>query len=366
MAKKDYYEILGVAKSASADEIKKAHRKLALKYHPHRQGPEASEEKMKELNEAYGVLSDPEKRKQYDTFGHGFSASGGPSGGWDPRQYGQGFEGFNINMEDFGGLGDIIDALRGGGGRSRRRRQKGADIEVGISIDFMDAVKGAEREIVLDKYNVCEKCKGSGAEPGSGEKDCPTCGGSGQVTSERRTIFGTFAQASICKKCNGAGKVPENPCAKCHGAGRTKDRKSIKVKIPAGIDSGQTIPIAGQGEAGPAGMKPGDLYLTVMVKASPKFHREGSNIFTEVKISFPDAALGTTVEVETVSGNVKLNIPDGTQSGKVFKLSGKGMPRPGSAGHGDHLVTITVETPSKLSRKQHQLLEDFKNDKSWF
>lgn len=367
MLKKDYYEILGVSKNASTDEIKKAYRKLAQKYHPHRNGPEASEAKMKELNEAYGILSDPQKRKAYDQFGHAepFGAGAG-AGGFDPRQYQQGFEGFNINFEDFGGLGDIFEMFGGGGGRSRRRAQRGADIEAGFSIDFMDAVKGSEREIVLDKYNVCEKCRGSGAEPGSGKKDCPTCGGSGQVRLERRTIFGTFAQSTMCETCNGTGRVPEKPCTKCHGAGRVREKKSVKIKIPAGIDSGQSIRVAGQGEAGPAGTKPGDLYLTVMVKEDPRFHREGSNILSEAKITFPDAALGTTVDVETVEGNVKLRVPAGTQSGKVFKLSGKGMPRPNSAGRGDHLVTVTVETPSKLSRKQRQLLEDFKNDKSWF
>lgn len=369
MAKRDYYEILGVSKNASVDEIKKAYRKLALKHHPDKGGTKEDEAKFREVNEAYQILSDPQKRKQYDQFGHaGSFGAGAGAGGFDWGQYQQGFgfgtEGFNINFEDFGGLGDIFEMFSGG--RSRRRDRRGADVEAGISIDFSDAVKGAEKEIVLDKYNVCEKCDGSGAESGSGRKDCGTCNGSGQVRTERRTILGTFAQSSTCETCNGIGKVPEKPCTKCHGAGRIKEKRPVKVKIPAGIDSGQSIRIAGQGEAGPAGTKSGDLYLTVMVKLNPKFHREGSDISSESKISFPDAALGTTVDVETVSGNVKLKVPAGTQSGKVFKLSGKGMPRVNSSGHGDHLVTIIVETPTKLSRKQRQLLEDFKNDKSWF
>lgn len=367
MSKKDYYEILGVAKNATGEEIKKAYRKLALKYHPDKGGTKEDEAKFKEINEAYQVLSDSKKRQQYDSFGHGFSAKGGPSSGWDWGAYQQGFGGnggFNINFEDLGGLGDIFEMFGGGGGA--RRPKKGADIEASIAIDFMEAVKGTEREITLDKYDVCDRCKGSGAEPGAGTKNCPTCHGTGQVQEQRQTMFGTIVQKGICPTCKGSGKVPEKPCTKCKGEGRVRERKPFKVKIPAGIASGQTIRVAGKGEAGTAGIPAGDLFLSVMVREDPKFTRDGQNILSEVNVTFPQAALGTNVEVETVSGKVKLKIPAGTQSGKVFKLSGRGLPYLHSNQKGDHLVSVKVETPTKLSRKQRQLLEEFDNDKSWF
>lgn len=369
MANKDYYEILGITKNASNEEIKKAYRKLAQKYHPDKGGGKEAEEKFKEINQAYQTLSDPGKRSTYDQFGEaGSRMGGGGAGGFNWNQYQQGFggQGFNVNFDDLGGFGDIFEMFTGGGGASARRPQKGADIEAAISIDFMDAVRGIEKEITLDKNDVCDRCKGSGAEPGSGTKTCPTCNGSGQVRQERQTIFGVMAQATICPTCKGSGKVPEKPCSKCKGEGRIKERKPFKVKIPAGIATGQTIRVPEKGEAGHAGIKPGDLYLTVMVKEDKRFTREGNNILSEVSISFPQAALGTTVQVETVDGQLKLKIPAGTQPGKVFKLSEKGMPILNSARRGDQLVTVKVKTPTKLNRKQKQLLEELENDKSWF
>lgn len=365
--KRDYYEALGVSKGASQDEIKKAFRKAALKYHPDKGGTKEDEAKFKEINEAYQVLSDVKKRQAYDQFGHAGPRMGG-SGGFDPNSYanmgGFGNGGFNINFDDLGGIGDIFEMFTGGG--QPRKPKKGADIEAATSIDFMDAVHGINHEIVLEKYSVCDRCKGNGAEPGSSLKTCPTCSGSGQIRQEQHTPFGTFAQTAICPTCSGVGKVPEKPCTKCHGSGRIKDRTPLKVRIPAGIDSGQTIRIEGQGEAGPAGVPAGDLYLTIMVRPDPRFKRDGSNIYSEAKISFPRAALGTNIEVETVEGKVTLKVPAGTQSGKVFKLSDRGLSHLHSSRKGDHLVTVLVETPTKLSRKQRQLLEEFEEDKTWF
>lgn len=369
MEKKDFYEVLGVSKSASADEIKKAYRKIAHKYHPDKGGTKEDEAKFKEANEAYQTLSDDQKRKGYDQFGHASSRMGGGGGGFDPNMYsnmgGFGNGGFNVNFEDLGGIGDIFEMFTGGSGRSRKAK-KGADIEASTPIDFMDAVKGVEHEVILNKYNVCDKCNGSGSESGSGMKSCHNCSGSGQTRHERHTMFGTFAQTATCEVCSGVGKVPEKPCSKCQGAGRLKDRKPLKVRIPAGIDSGQTIRIEGQGEAGPAGIPPGDLFLTIVVRPDPRFKRDGADIFSEANISFPKAALGTNIEVETVEGNVTLKIPAGTQSGKTFKLSDRGLPKIHSSHKGDHLVTVIVETPTKLSRKQKELLEQFESDKGWF
>lgn len=367
--KRDYYEVLGVSKNASAEELKKAYRKAALKYHPDKGGSKEDEAKFKEVNEAYSVLSNAEKRKAYDQFGHAGPNMGGGAGGfnWQDFQGAGGFggSGFNINMEDLGGFGDIFGDIFGGGGGSRRSK-RGADLETSIAIDFMDVLHGTEREIVLDKYDVCDKCKGNGAEPGTSTKTCGTCNGRGQVTQQAQTMFGTFAQTVTCPTCHGMGKIPEKPCTKCHGQGRLKERKPIKVKIPAGIENGQTIKLSGMGEAGTVGVPAGDLYLTVMIKPDARFQRSGADVHSEAKISFPQAALGTEVEVETVEGKVTLKIPAGTQSGKVFKLSDRGLPQLHSSRKGSHYVTVIVETPTKLSQKQKKLLEEFQSDKSWF
>jgi molecular chaperone DnaJ len=371
MAKRDYYDVLGVAKGASDAEIKKAYRKLAMKYHPDKGGSKEDEEKFKEANEAYSVLSDAQKRKNYDQFGHANpngAGNGGGAGGY--QQYGGfgGFDpsGFNINMDDLGGFGDIFETFFGGGSsRGRSRVRKGADIEAEIRISFEEAVFGVERDFALLKMNTCDKCKGSGAEPGVGTKTCPTCHGQGQVQTEQRTIFGTFASAQVCPECHGEGKVPEKKCTKCHGEGRLREQVSIKVKIPAGINDGQTIKLAGKGEAGERGVTAGDLYLHVRVATDKRFVRNGYNIENEAEISFPEAALGTTVDVITIDGKVKLKVPTGTQSGKVFKLTDKGVPALSGKQRGDHLVTIIVKTPTKLTSKQKKLLEDF--DKGgWF
>jgi len=357
---KDYYEILGVSKNATQEELKKAYRKLALKYHPDKGGSKEDEAKFKEINQAYSVLSVPEKRKQYDQFGEAGPKMGGANVNWEDmmRGFGGNTGGYNVNFEDLGGFGDIFGDIFGGGSRTRRP-QKGADLETSMTIDFDEAVKGVTREIVIDKYNECSHCSGSGAEPGSKIETCKTCGGSGQIKRARQTMFGTIAQTTVCDTCGGSGKVPDKKCSRCHGEGRLKERVGVKVKVPAGINSGQTIRLAGKGEAGKAGTPAGDLYLTILVRSDKRFARDGANIHSETEITFPQAALGTTVDVETVSGKVKLKIPSGTQSGKVFRLSEKGMPHLNREGHGDHFVTVNVKTPTRLSRKQRKLLEDF-------
>jgi molecular chaperone DnaJ len=365
--KKDYYELLGVTKSATQEEIKKAFRKAALKHHPDKGGGKEAEAKFKEVNEAYQILSDPEKRKMYDQFGHNGPKMGGGQGGFDWGQYaggGYGQNGFNVNFEDLGGLGDIFGEMFGGG-RSRAPK-RGSDVEAHITIDFAEMVKGVEREVTLSGMVGCDRCSGKGTEPGTSLKTCSTCKGSGRVTHQVQTIFGTIAQSGTCETCGGSGKVPEKPCTKCRGKGRIESTRDIKVKIPAGIDDGQTIRVSGKGEAGPAGTPAGDLYLVVRVRPNHEFKREGSNIYSTSSISFPMAALGTTIDVKTVEDVVKLKIPAGTQSGKVFRLSGRGLSFPGSHRKGDHFVTVEVVTPSKLSSRQKKLLEEFEADKSWF
>jgi molecular chaperone DnaJ len=366
--KNDYYELLGVSKNATQEEIKKAFRKLALKYHPDKGGSKEDETKFKEINQAYSVLSDAEKRKQYDQFGEAGPRMGGSNygGNWEDMMRGFGGQagGFNVNFEEMGGFGDIFEGIFGGTQRSRRP-QKGADLETSLQIDFIDVVKGITKEIILDKYNECNKCQGSGAEPGSKINTCPTCGGSGQIKKTRQTMLGAIAQVTTCDNCGGSGRVPEKKCTKCHGEGRMKERASIKVKIPAGIESGQTIRLAGKGEAGPSGIPAGDLYLTVLVRPDKRFQRKGANIYSETAITFPEAALGTTTEVETVTGKVKLKVPAGTQSGKTFRLTNHGIPYLNRDSKGDHLVTVIVKTPTRLSRKQRKLLEDFGSSTSW-
>jgi molecular chaperone DnaJ len=373
---KNYYELLGVPKGATQEEIKKAYRKLALKYHPDKSShtstnsAQAKEDEthFKEINQAYSVLSDINKRKQYDQFGEAGPRMGGAGGNvnWEDMMRGFGGQagGFNVNFEDLGGFGDIFGDIFGGSSNTRRS-QRGRDLETSVTIAFSEAVKGTTREIVLDKFNTCDRCGGNGAEPGSKIETCKTCDGRGQVKKVHQTMFGAIAQAGVCDTCGGSGQVPEKICSKCHGEGRLRERTSVKVKIPAGIENGQTIRLAGKGEAGKTNVPAGDLYLTILVRPDKRFQRDGANIYSGAEVSFPEAALGTTIEVETVQGKVKLKIPAGTQSGKIFRLTDKGMPHLNRDGHGEHYVTISVKTPTKLSRKQRKMLEEFENDKGW-
>jgi molecular chaperone DnaJ len=366
MAKRDYYEILGVGKDASADEIKKAFRRLAVQHHPDKEG--GDETKFKELNEAYEVLKDSSKRQRYDQFGHAGvgGAAGGPGG--DP--FGGGFGGQNVNF-DFGdlGLGDIFENFfGGGGGRQQQRQRRGRDVEARVDVSFEQAIFGTEVEVSLNLEDTCSHCKGTTAEPGYQLKTCDTCHGSGQVVNVTKTIFGNIQQASICPTCKGTGKVPEKVCTVCNGKGTERRVQKITLKIPAGIDDGATIRLREHGEAIANGPK-GDLYVGIRVKPHKQFTREGDIILSEEHVHMVDAALGVEIDVETVDGPIRMKIPAGTQSGTDFKLSNHGVPHLRGNTRGAHIVTIVVDIPTKLTKQQKELLETFKQDtgkKGWF
>jgi molecular chaperone DnaJ len=362
--KRDYYEVLGVSKEASADEIKKAFRRLAVQHHPDKEG--GDEAKFKEINEAYEVLKDPSKRQRYDQFGHagvGSSASsGGPGFG--------GFGGQQVNV-DFGdlGLGDIFESFFGGGfggGRQRASGQpRGNDLEEQITLSFEEAVFGVEKTIKLDVDEECDHCKGTTVEPGHDLKSCETCGGSGQVAQVHNTILGQIRQASTCPTCRGKGKVPEKVCTVCKGSGTERTKKDVKIKIPAGIDDGATIRLREYGDSIANGVK-GDLYVLIRVKPHKKFTREGDLILSEETINMVDAALGTELQVETVEGEKTLKIPVGTQPGTDFRLRDLGVPHMRGKGRGDQIITININIPSKLTKKQKELLKEFGESKSFW
>ncbi|WP_293976682.1 molecular chaperone DnaJ [uncultured Clostridium sp.] len=354
MANKDYYEVLGLQKGASDDEIKRAFRKLAVKYHPDRnQGNAEAEEKFKEINEAYQILSDPEKRAKYDQFG---SAAFDGTGGFNGGGFG-GFDGF-----DMGGFGDIFESFFGGGGGSSRRRNgpvRGNDIEYTVTLTFEEAVFGVEKEISVTRSENCEHCNGSGAEPGTNVKTCPTCGGSGQVRVQRQTPLGSFVSTSTCDHCHGSGKITETPCKECRGKGHIRKTRKIKVNIPAGVDTGNVMPLRGQGEHGLRGGSPGDLYVKINVTPSKTFTRKGNDVYIDAHISMAKAALGTEITVATVDGNVKYTVPAGTQSGTMFRLKGKGIQRVNSSGKGDQYVKVIVDIPKSLNKAQEEALYAF-------
>ena len=357
MAKRDYYEVLGVSKDASADEIKKAFRKLAVKYHPDKDG--GDEAKFKEANEAYEVLKDAQKRQRYDQFGHagvGGASGGGYSGG-NPFEGFAGGQGFEFNFGD-GGLGDIFGQFFGGASSSQRGPVRGRDVETQISLSFEEAIFGVERKLDLTMDDECSHCKGTTVEPGSSMKTCPTCKGAGQQTRVMNTMFGSIQQAVTCDTCKGRGKVPEKVCTVCKGKGTERREQSVTIKVPAGIDDGSTIRLKERGEA-VANAPKGDLYVHIRVKAHKKFTREGDIILSEEHISMVDASLGTEIDVDTVDGKVRMKIPAGTQSGTDFKLSGHGVPHLRGSSRGAHIVSILVDTPTKLSKKQKELLEQF-------
>jgi len=360
MSKRDYYELLGVAKSASDDEIKKAFRKLAVKYHPDKEG--GDETKFKEINEAYEVLKDKQKRQRYDQFGHA-GVGGGAAGGGNPFEGFGGFGGqqggqhFEFNFGD-GGLGDIFGQFFGGGPQQQHPR-RGRDVETQVTLSFEDAVFGVEKKLKLTMEDECSHCKGSTMEPGSSMKNCDTCHGAGQQTRVMNTMFGPIQQAVTCEKCRGRGKVPEKVCSVCHGKGTERREQEMTVKIPAGIDDGATLRLRERGEAMADGPR-GDLYVHIRVKAHKKFTREGDLILSEEHVSMVDAALGTEIDVETVDGTVTMKVPAGTQSGTDFKLSGHGIPHLQRTTRGAHIVSVIVDTPVKLNKKQKELLESFK------
>lgn len=362
MTKRDYYEVLGVTKDASPDEIKKAFRKAAVQHHPDKEG--GDETKFKEINEAYEVLKDAQKRQRYDQFGHagvGGNGSGGFSG--NPFEGFGGFNGQNVHF-DFGdgGLGDIFGQFFGGGAGQQRGPKRGRDVETTINLTFEEAIFGVERQLDLDMENECSHCKGTTVEPGHSMQTCPTCKGAGQQQRVMNTIFGQIQQAVICETCHGAGKVPEKVCSVCKGEGTERSRQSMTLKVPAGIDDGATIRLSERGEAIGGGTR-GDLYVNIRVKAHKKFTREGDIILSDEHVSMVDAALGTDIDVETVDGTIRMKVPAGTQSGTDFKLAAHGVPHLRGGGRGAHIVRIVVDTPTKLTKKQREILESFGGDK---
>jgi molecular chaperone DnaJ len=347
VSKRDYYEVLGVSKEASADEIKKAYRKLARQYHPdvNKDDPTAAE-KFKEVTEAYETLSDSDKRARYDRFGH-----------QDPNQFGGG--GAGGFGGGFDGFGDIFDMFFGGGGRQRNGPQRGADLQYQLQIEFKEAAFGTEKEIEIPRWEECDTCHGSGAKPGTKVSTCPTCSGSGQQEQVVNTPLGRMVNRTTCRTCGGSGKKIEQRCGTCHGEGKVRKRRKINVKIPAGVDTGNRIRISGAGEMGAKGGPPGDLFVVLVVREHDFFEREDEDIYCEVPLTFVQAALGDEIEVPTIDGKAKLRIPEGTQSGTVFRLRGQGIPVLNRAGvRGDQHVRVVVVTPTKLTDKQRELFRE--------
>jgi molecular chaperone DnaJ len=351
MTAKDYYQILGLSRGATTEEVKAAFRRLALEHHPDRGG---NAEKFKEANEAYQVLSDPERREHYDRFGT--VAEGVPGSA------GFGGQGFNVNFEDlgdiFGGLGDIFGM--GGNRAARQARRGGRDIEVDAHLKFEESVFGLDYPFELLKSVKCSVCLGTGGEPGSKLETCPECRGTGRISVTQRTMFGIFQSAASCPACQGDGKRYAKKCSACRGSGAVREKRKIVVKIPAGVSDGNAIKVPYEGEAGERGAPAGDLYVRVRVKPSANFRREGDDLLVEVPVPVADAVLGGTVWVETVDGRVEIKIPPGTQPGTVLKLRGRGVPHLRREGRGDQLVAVAVEVPKKLSKKQRQLYEELK------
>lgn len=352
MAKRDYYEVLGVNRTASADEIKAAYRREAIKHHPDKnQGDKNAEEKFKEINEAYSVLSDAEKRRVYDQFGHaGVEGAGaGPAGGFRPGQN---------PFEGMGGLGDIFgdifeEAFGMGGGRRRGGGQSGRDLRVDREVTLKEVITGVDVSLDIPTMAACDVCGGSGAKPGTGHRKCPDCGGRGQV----RVSQGFFTMAQTCPRCRGYGEIIEHPCTNCNGSGRLRRNKTVKVRIPPGVENGTTLRVTGAGEAGERGGPAGDLYVVVRVAQDKRFERDGANLVTEARISFPMAALGGEIEVPSLEGTVKLKIPGGTQPGVLFRLAGHGLPHLRGRSKGDLFVRVQVDVPKKMSKEERQLIQ---------
>lgn len=356
MARKlDYYDVLGVPKNASKDIIKKAYRKLAMKHHPDRNKEAGAEEKFKDISEAYGVLSDDEKRQQYDSFGHA-----GIDGMYTQEDI---FRNINFNdiFGDRGSQGFNIFDMFFGGGRSAQRGgpRRGADLRTDIEVTLEDASRGIKTNVSFPRLENCGTCKGSGAKPGTSSKTCSTCRGSGQMSYSKSTPFGNFTSVATCKNCHGEGTVIEAPCSVCKGRGRAQKTKKIAVNIPAGVDTGSRLRVAGEGEAGEKGGPPGDLYVVIHIKPHDVFMREGKDILCEIPITFKQAAVGDKIHVPTLNGKAKIDIPPGTQSGTIFRLKGKGLPDLRGYGKGDEHVRVIIETPKQLTKRQKELLEEF-------
>ena len=347
MSKRDYYEVLGVQRTATEQEIKSSYRKLALKHHPDRNpGDKQAEDKFKEAAEAYAVLADTDKRHMYDRFGHA-GLGGAATGGFDPTVF-TGFEDILGGLGDIFGFGDVF-----GGGRRRSGPQRGADLRYDLEISFEESAKGAETAIQIPRQETCESCNGSGAAPGSKPTTCPQCHGRGQLRYQQ----GFFTVARTCGQCRGTGQVVTKPCETCRGAGRLQKQRKITVRIPAGIATGQRMRLSGEGEAGPNGGPAGDLYVVVHVQEHAFFQREGNDLYCEIPLNFPTLALGGDITIPTLEGEESFNVPEATQSGETFRVRGRGMPDVTGRGRGDLLVTVRVVTPKKLTKEQRKLLE---------
>lgn len=362
MSGKDYYKILGVEKNASQEEIKKAFKKNAMQHHPDRPG--GNEAKFKEINEAYQVLGDAEKRKKFDQFGSDFEQQGGFGGGasWEDfmnaargQQQGGGFQ-FDFGGNDFGDIfGDLFGFGSSQGGRGGQSR--GRDIQVDVELDFKEAAFGIEKELSLRKQSTCDVCSGSGAEPGSKLETCPTCNGQGRVMQNQRTFLGNVQTVATCPTCQGKGKNASKKCKHCGGNGVLPKTATVKVKIPAGIDNGQSIRLSGYGEAAAHGGVSGDLYVRSHIRPSKIFKRDGFDVYVDQEISYPQAVLGATVDTETVHGKVQIHIPEGTESGRLIRLRGKGIPEVNGRGTGDHYARVKIKVPKKVSREARKLLD---------
>jgi molecular chaperone DnaJ len=350
-AKRDYYEILGVSRNATEEEIKKAFRRLARQFHPDVNREKGAEARFKEINEAYEVLGDAQKRAAYDRFGHVGVGAGAGAGG-NP------FEGFG-----FGSFNDLFEQLfasaAGASGARRTSTQRGADLKYELTISFEDAVRGCQKEIEIPRWDSCSNCRGSGAQPGTSTQRCTTCQGTGEIRRVQQSIFGQFVNVMVCDRCRGEGRVITTPCERCKGQGRVRGVRRVAVNIPAGVDDGINVRVTGEGEVPPRGGTPGNLYVSLTVKPHEYFKRQGTDIVYEMPVSFSDAALGAELEVPTLDGVEHLKIPNGTQSGRVFRLKGKGVPVVHSSSRGDELVVVKLVTPQTLTARQKELLREF-------
>ncbi len=353
-SKRDYYEVLGVSKGTSDADLKKAYRKLAKQYHPDvNPGDKAAEAKFKEVNEAYEILSDPQKKARYDQYGHA---------GVDPNGFGSAGAGFGDF--DFGSIGDIFESFFGGSGfgrssRSRSGPQKGADLKYSMEISFEEAAFGLERELTINRHESCGACSGTGAKAGTSPTTCSQCNGTGQVQYKQSTPFGQFVNVKTCDACRGEGKIITNPCPTCSGKGKVRKTVKINLNIPAGIDDGQTMSLRGEGDPGVKGGPAGDLFVTINVRPHSLFKRQGNDVVCEMPITFVQAALGSELEVPTLDGKVKYSMPEGTQTGTIFRLKGKGIPYLRGNGRGDQYVKVEIDVPKKLNEKQKTILREF-------